>query len=180
MARRQRDEFQMQDRRSSAIDQIQTAWKDTRKDVFMSATKIDVKQELTPEEKRKFAQTIRLHEEFKQKHAGKVRRVKVGYVSVDSGQVIIVDPCHLHDGKPGPGGLQHSSRGWKYEQHYEECRRATTGGIDDRTGEARRAGSVLDGSAVASSTGWGDGTYPVYATILDDRVLKLEIKFADE
>ena len=46
------------------------------------------------------------------------------------------------------------------------------------TGEAQHAGSVLNGSAVASSTGWGDGTYPVYATILDDRVLKWEIQFA--
>ncbi len=137
----------------------------------------DVK-ELTPKEKQKFAQTIRLYEECKRKHGGKVRRVKVGYVSVDSGQVIIVDPCYLHDGKPGPGGLQHASKGWKYEQHYEECCDATGGGIDDRTGEAQHAGSVLNGSAVASSTGWGDGTYPVYATILDDRVLKLEIQFA--
>ena len=36
----------------------------------------------------------------------------------------------------------------------------------------------IAGTAVAASTGWGDGNYPVYAHLdKDGRVAKLEIKF---
>ncbi len=148
----------------------------------MKATDVEVKKEFTEDEKQRFALIIRLDEDFRRKHAGKVRRVEVGHVCVDSGNVVIVDPCYLHDGKHGPNGtpdeygLQHASEGWIEEKRMDEV--MDIGAIDEKTGEARPAGPIYNGLAVASHTGYGDGTYPVYATILDGRVLKLEIEFA--
>jgi hypothetical protein len=148
----------------------------------MTPVATEVKKELTEDEKQKFARIIRLDEEFKRKNAGKVRRVEVGHVTVDSGRIIIIDPCHLHDGRTLPNGLRHSSEGWidpttgqATEKREEEM--DAIGCIDETTGESKPAVPVYHSSAVASSTGYGDGTYPVYATILDGRVLKLEIEF---
>jgi hypothetical protein len=117
----------------------------------------------TPTEQAEINRIIRLAEEFKRRNAGKVRKVMVGEVSVDSGRVVIIDPCYLHDGKPGPGGLEHATEGWKEEKRMSEVDKASGGWIDDNTGEAKKAGSIYNGLAVASSTGYGDGTYPVYA-----------------
>ncbi len=64
----------------------------------------------------------------------------VGQVSVDSGQVVIVDPCYV------------AEKGLDYD---EVC--ATTS----------PCGSWMRGHAVASRSGYGDGGYPVYAEISD-------------
>jgi hypothetical protein len=123
-------------------------------------------------------------EDFKRKNAGKIRRVEVGHVTVDTATVVIIDPCHINDGRPLPSGFMNSSEGLVdpttgqiKENQQDEIEEATMG-IDPTTGEASGAGSIYHGSAVASSTGYGDGTYPVYATIKDGRVLKLEVVFA--
>jgi hypothetical protein len=99
--------------------------------------------------------------------------------------VVILDPCGIHDGRPLPGGFVNASEGLIdpntgqiREDRKDEIEDVTMGGIDPTTGEAQVAGSFYHNIAVASSTGYGDGTYPVYATILDGRVLKLEIEFA--
>ena len=91
--------------------------------------------------------------------------IPLGSVSVDSGQVIIVDPCYLkywEDGDYEPSSETH-------ENSYDECCKATI--------SKQRGGEVLDGLAVVSSTGWGDGIYPVYANKEEGRIMSLHIFF---
>lgn len=87
----------------------------------------------------------------------------IGHCGVDSGQIMIVDPCYVIDNKFSEG-------------EYDECCEVTCG--DDR------AGGILRGLAVVSSSGIGDGNYPVYATIEEvpgwgERVTSLTIDFKD-
>lgn len=98
-----------------------------------------------------------------------MERKLVGYVSVDSGQVVLVDPCYLGDWKDG----EYNDK----ESHY--------GKACDLTLSEEQAGQMVvsgvAGIAVASSSGYGDGVYPVYATYNDEkRIEKLEIKFIEE
>lgn len=92
--------------------------------------------------------------------------VKVGHVSVDSGQVIIVDPCYVMDG------------------HYDDKSKGyglvceTTSTNDPHCGEFFASGY---GTAVASSSGYGDGNYPVYGEVNEDgRVVALHIYFDED
>lgn len=83
----------------------------------------------------------------------------VGRVGVDSGQLIIGDPCYLDrwDSAAFAG-----CEGWPgvrpeppFDYSYDGACRATLSECG--------AGTLASGSAVASSTCWGDGEYPVYA-----------------
>jgi hypothetical protein len=92
------------------------------------------------------------------------RVIEVGRCGVDSGQIMIVDPCYVIDNEFG-------------EAEYEECCRATLDTEDN-------AGPIMRNLAVVASSGIGDGYYPVYATIEDlggwgERIVKLEIDFSD-
>lgn len=87
-------------------------------------------------------------------------RRKMGAVGVDSGQLIIGDPAYFVQKDSGMSTVlkgamkgQGRDRGFKYK----------------RTGKP--------GLAYMTSTGWGDGYYPVYATYRGGRVAKLEIDF---
>ncbi len=99
-----------------------------------------------------------------------VRRVLVGRVNVDTGQVIVVDPSFLDtwknddydQGKPERNDFSHS---------------AATRILLSST----KAGQLEEGNklAVVSEAGYGEGTYQVYATYSNEgRVTKLEIEFA--
>lgn len=90
-------------------------------------------------------------------------QIMIGRCGVDSGQIMIVDPCYVIDEKFS-------------EQQYDECCEVT---LSDRQG-----GQIMNSAAVVSTTGIGDGYYPVYATIEEiggwgQRVTKLEIDFTD-
>ena len=95
------------------------------------------------------------------------RHFLLGYVSVDSGQLILVDPCYLKDWKDGPFDLD-----LKPDNHYAECCMASL--------SLKGAGQVFNDLAVCLSTGWGDGTYPVYATKEYGRIVKVEIDMAGD
>ena len=41
-------------------------------------------------------------------------------------------------------------------------------------------GPAFNELAVCFSTGWGDGTYPVYATKEDGRIVRIEVEMAGE
>ena len=155
----------------------------------------------------------------------------VGHVGVDSGQVLIVDPCYISQWVPesetnrgefwggdkvavaarlkevypelvlekkptgqimiransevsGPGiverikhvmkaydlnGLAYQEKG---DSSYWEC--------CDQTLTEKGAGTVMGGLALASTTGVGDGVYPVYAERdQDGRIMALTIRFQD-
>ena len=142
------------------------------------------------------------------------KRKLVGYVGVDSAQLIITDPCYLKDFKSNdfedkefytvkhPDGQEEtvtirSERWWEIvddinskkievlkkkgewetksrDYSYAGCCRTTLS--PEKAGPLNNDGFCEVG--VVTSTGWGDGSYPVYATYNEEgRVVKVEVKF---
>lgn len=91
--------------------------------------------------------------------------VKIGEIGVDAGLVWIGDPCYiLHKGEDFPPEL---GKSWD-----EFC--------DIVLGKEPSSGPTVvdfDGLGVVASTGYGDGTYPVFAEFEDGRVKKITIEF---
>lgn len=104
---------------------------------------------------------------------------QIGFVAVDSGQLLITDPGYVNGW--GEEGFGEAPAG-----HY------SYGGACETTLSADSAGQLNfpaghGGMGVVSSTGFGDGLYPVYATYVDDedgswgrRIARLEIVFIDD
>jgi hypothetical protein len=98
-----------------------------------------------------------------------LRRVLVGSIGVDSGQVIICDPCYLINKMD--------------EKLYDKIFDVKMKDRISGTTVENQAAEVPEISAVTSFTGLGDGGYEVYATITNEggpwgeRVSKLEIIF---
>lgn len=98
----------------------------------------------------------------------------IGEFSVDSGQAIIGDPCYLDDWQP-----------WNSEEHNFDDHPLHKGeygylGACNAT-LTKGFGQVGGFSAVAFSTGYGDGLYPVYAQITEDgRVGLIVVDFTGE
>lgn len=98
----------------------------------------------------------------------------IGEFRVDSGQAIVGDPCYLEDWIP-----------WDKETVAWEEK-------DNKSGEygylgacnatlAKGFGQIGGFNAVAFSTGYGDGLYPVYANFNEDgRVGLIVIDFTGE
>lgn len=142
----------------------------------------------------------------------------VGHVSVDSGQVLIVDPAYLAqyqdkefkyvvgvkkgskqyqlwqkvDGQPitwatplkNEGGKSMNdlaSEGWEVFEMYPDEGEFSYSGVSTLTtkNKAGEIPAVGMATAVAAQSGYGDGNYPVYATMNSEgRVVKLEIDFS--
>ena len=89
-------------------------------------------------------------------------RVRLGEVGVDSGQLLVIDPCYLDD--------------WDHQRSYPEACLVT----EDGTGGQLHYASGRPGRGVAFRSGFGDGVYPVWATVRDfgpwgRRVVRVEI-----
>lgn len=96
----------------------------------------------------------------------------IGSFSVDSGQAMVGDPCYLDDWELWNNGepFDHESKAGQYG-YLGSC------GVTLKEGY----GVLGMGKAVAFSTGYGDGYYPVYAEINEDgRVAKIVIDFVGE
>ena len=79
-------------------------------------------------------------------------RELVGHCRVDSGQILLIDPCYVE-------GID-----------YDKICNITLS--DSQAGETKEMG-------VAVATAFGDGSYPVYATFnRENRIAKVEILFA--
>ena len=78
----------------------------------------------------------------------------VGYVAVDSGQVIIVDPCYLASWRAGDYNPDR-----KDGNHYAQACDITL----TPAGAGQMTVSAIAGDGVVSRTHSGDGNYPVYA-----------------
>lgn len=98
-------------------------------------------------------------------------RIKVGECDVDSGQIMIIDPCYvLHDNDEIVGGNHGDDK-----PTYDELLAA----YDLRENLTRVGPMSWQGGVVTSDFG-GDGTFPVYAEMDGHRVLSLTIEFRDE
>lgn len=96
------------------------------------------------------------------------KKVLVGRCGVDSGQIMITDPCYMID------------QGFNEAEYQKVC---------DITLSETGCGPLAyekghEGKAVVASSGIGDGYYPVYATYADvdgwgERIIRLEIDFSD-
>jgi hypothetical protein len=98
----------------------------------------------------------------------------IGEFSVDSGQAIIGDPCYLEDWKPW------NSEEDNFEDHTNRVGEYGYLGACNAT-LGKGFGQLGGATAVAFSTGYGDGLYPVYADITEDgRVGMIVIDFTGE
>jgi len=89
-------------------------------------------------------------------------RTLVGHVGVDSGTMYIGDPCYVIDTKLGAMTWEAFCTTYRLPSDVPMP-------VED-LGGGRSLGLV-------SPTGYGDGVYPVYATIIDGRVMALTIDF---
>lgn len=101
------------------------------------------------------------------------KRVLVGHVSVDSGQVMICDPCYIDSTWDHKGNDKSLAFG-------EEVEKAAKDDFNYFAACKQTLSEAMAGQfwlAVAASSGYGDGQYPVYATYKAGRIKKLEIVF---
>ncbi len=85
----------------------------------------------------------------------------IGNVAVDSGQILMVDPCYLGEWKDG----EHDD----LKSHYGQACHLTSN-TKKQGGEIIVSG--VAGTGVVASSGYGDGHYPVIATYKEGRIKK--------
>lgn len=108
----------------------------------------------------------------------------IGFVAVDSGQLMICDPGYIKDDSKWFGDFNPSNpdENGFYPFNYNGACGATLS--EDRAGQlAFDMGH--SGAGVAFSSGYGDGFYPVFATYIEDedwgrRIAKIEIVMISE
>jgi hypothetical protein len=99
----------------------------------------------------------------------------IGHFSVDSGQAIVGDPCYLDTWETWDNDSEipfdeHKNKVGQYG-YLGACNATLTQGY----------GQLGIADAVAFSTGYGDGLYPVYAEINEDgRVARILIDFVGD
>lgn len=110
------------------------------------------------------------------------RTVLIGHVAVDSGQLMVCDPCYLDSWEDQSEWKKESDdENGLYSFSYNGACGATLS--DKMAGELKfNAGHI--GAGVAFASGFGDGMYPVYATYVIDpdfgkRISKVEIVMID-
>ena len=95
----------------------------------------------------------------------------IGSFMVDSGQAIVGDPCYLDDWQD------------KYD-NFEDYKnsKGVYGYLGSCEATLLNNGGVLgEGKAVAFSTGYGDGAYPVFAEFNEDgKIVKITIEFISD
>lgn len=93
----------------------------------------------------------------------------IGKFGVDSGQAMVGDPCYLDEWQAWDGKKE------KFEDYVNHKGKYSYLGACEAT-ITKGYGNI--GGAVAFSTGYGDGYYPVFAVLNDEgRVLKVVIDF---
>lgn len=102
-------------------------------------------------------------------------QVLLGYCPVDSGQIILVDPCYVSEGFDyNEVCCSHTVMGEPRETRNDWSGHTYHDGIG---GPAIAGVGVLEKAGVVTNTGWGDGVYPVYADVENGRVARVTIEF---
>ena len=101
--------------------------------------------------------------------------VLIGSIGVDSGQMMLCDPCYVKD-FVNTEPLDLTNNGEKYTGEF------SYGGACNATLSDKSAGILEDGIAAVCSTGFGDGSYNVYVTYSNEggwgkRVSEMRIVF---
>ena len=97
----------------------------------------------------------------------------IGQFAVDSGQAIVGDPCYLDEWKNWDRDKE------SFENHVNKV--GEYGYLGACNATLGKGFGQLGNMAVAFSTGYGDGLYPVYAEITEDgRVARVMIDFVGE
>ena len=143
-----------------------------------NATPIRTTEKTKRTEREILEETLELVREIRRGSTALAARRKVGYVGVDSGQVIITDPAYLEDfesnnfdgsKKSATGRSRYGKKSKEFEYSYSGCCEATSTGAGQLTG--RRG--------VAVTTGMGDGIYPVYVEYENGMVRSVTVQFFD-
>ena len=97
--------------------------------------------------------------------------VQIGSVGVDSGQLIIMDPCYIESywNKENEKGLD----GINYQAVCE-------GTLKKERAVALPYPIGHGGLAVAFASGWGDGYYDVFARYVEGRIVEVKIVMGDD
>lgn len=98
----------------------------------------------------------------------------IGYVGVDSGQMLLCDPCYidsLWSKRDVPNDFRDLSK-FEGEFNYLGSAQAT---LSDK-----KAGILGLSVGAVCSTGWGDGIYPVYVTYEGNRISEMRIVFISD
>lgn len=89
--------------------------------------------------------------------------IRIGHCPVDSGQLLVIDPCYLSNWKDGECDFDSK----KIKNDYDECAKITCS--SKGAGKHSKLGVVF-------SSGYGDGCYPVFAHYNNEgRIIKIEI-----
>lgn len=109
------------------------------------------------------------------KFSGKEEIKQIGVVGVDSGQVVICDPCYIDSEWENEDVEFSKGKPAKNNFSYNACCQVTMNG--DAGQLCYKLGHA--GVGVVSTSGYGDGLYPVYATIDKEsgRIKELKIVF---
>jgi len=90
----------------------------------------------------------------------------VGRVCVDSGQLMIIDPCYLQDWKHGDYNCDSDIEGTASNNYEEAC---------FKTLSEEKCGGVMGGLGFVFSSGYGDGTYNVYVRYFKNLIGEVRI-----
>lgn len=97
-------------------------------------------------------------------------RTLVGFCGVDSGQIMLVDPCYV---KQFTDGEEFSPTKESHPFSYNGACGATL--------SEKQCGELASGMACVVSSGYGDGSYPVYVTYASDgRIASATIQFISD
>lgn len=107
-------------------------------------------------------------------------KVLLGRILVDSGQVMVGDPAYLHgweDDEFDPEKVKTK----ELSDAISNCEKVVLpycySGACVATLSPEMGGQLAEGLSVACASGYGDGTYPVYAVIENGRVKRLVVEF---
>lgn len=103
-------------------------------------------------------------------------RVLIGQVDVDSGCLMLGDPCYIKDGFENRFDM--AKGGWQPSPEGVVTYFSATEHALDNTYQVDHPGGG-PGFSVCFNTAFGDGTYPVYAEIIDGRVQSVTVEVGD-